>query len=73
MASARSSTRFSTPRGSPAKAVPSGLWTSQISRATLPYWGRQGRMAKVSRSGQRYWSDSSTRTNPAMELPSIMI
>ena len=65
--------RFSTPRGSPTKGVPSGLWTSQISRATLPYWGRQGRMAKVSRSGQRYWSDSSMRTNPSMELPSIMI
>ena len=38
----------------------------------MPYWGRQGRMAKVSRSGQRYWSDSSMRTNPSMELPSII-
>ncbi len=55
------------------KGVPSGLYTSQISRATLPCWGRQGSIAKVSGSGCRYWSDSLMRTKPSMELPSIMI
>ncbi len=64
---------FSTPLGSPAKGVPSGLYTSQMRRATFPCWGRQGRMAKVSRSGRRYWSLSLMRTKPSMELPSIMI
>ena len=44
-------TRLSTYRGSPTKGVPSGSWTSQISRATLPWLGRQGKMAKESRSG----------------------
>ena len=53
--------------------MPSGLYTSQMSRATLPCWGRQGKMTKLSRSGQRYWSDSLMRTKPSMEEPSIMI
>ena len=64
---------FSTPRGSPAKGVPSGLYTSQIRRATLPCCGRQGRIVKVSRSGRRYWSLSLMRTKPSIELPSIII
>jgi len=53
--------------------VPSGLYTSQIRRATLPCCGRQGSTVKLSRSGRRYWSDSWMRTKPSMELPSIMI
>ena len=58
MSSARRSTRRSTPRGSPTKGVPSGLYTSQMSRATLPWEGRQGKMVKLFKSGYRHWSDS---------------
>lgn len=49
------------------------MYTSQIRRATLPCWGRQGKTTKESRSGYRYWSDSSIRTKPSMEEPSNMI
>lgn len=37
--------------GSPTKGVPSVLYTSQISRATLPWLGRQGNTRKLFRSG----------------------
>ena len=73
MSAAFFSTRFSTPRGSPTKEVPSGLYTSQMSRATFPWLGRQGNTTKESRLGYRYWSDSSMRTKPSMEEPSNMI
>ena len=42
------------PVQSPLEGFPSGSWTSQMSRATLPWLGRQGKMAKESRSGYRY-------------------
>ena len=51
MALAFSITLLSTYRGSPTKGVPSVLYTSQMSRATLPWLGRQGKMRKLLRSG----------------------
>ena len=73
MSRAFRTTRRSTPLGSPTKGVPSVSYTSQMSRATRPWAGRQGKMAKLLRSGNRYWSDSFTRVNPSMEEPSNMI
>ena len=37
--------------GSSIEGFPSGSWTSQMSRATLPWLGRQGKTRKDFRSG----------------------
>src|SRR5882724_5084904 len=47
---------------------------SQIRRPTFsPVFCVQGRMRNVERSGRRYMSDSSIRTNPSIDEPSNMI
>src|SRR5688500_12653818 len=72
--SARAIARFSVDRGHPANGVPSGLAMSQMIRATRsePAYV-QGKTSKVSRSGLRYMSDSSIRTNPSIDEPSNMM
>src|SRR6267143_429250 len=64
---------FSTPRGSPAKGLPSAVLMSQISLATRLVSSPQGKIWKVPKSGVSSISDSSIRTNPSIEEPSNMI
>src|ERR1044071_3048676 len=63
--------RFSVDRGQPVKGVPSGLAMSQMTRATRsePAYVH-GSTWNVERSGLRYMSDSSVRTNPSIDEPS---
>ncbi|OPY28283.1 MAG: hypothetical protein A4E28_01677 [Methanocella sp. PtaU1.Bin125] len=64
--------RLRLPRGSPGNGFPLGRYTSQTSRATLPYSLCHGMSVNVSRSGFRYMSDSSILTKPSMDEPSNM-
>ena len=73
MALAFSICRLSAWRGQPANAFPSGVMTSQTSRATFPFGCDHGKMRNVSRSGTRPMSDSSIRVNPSIEDPSNWI
>ncbi len=70
---ALSVTRLRQVRGSPSKSVPSGIFTSQTSRATFPRPPSRGKIRNVLRSGWRSMSDSSMRVNPSIEDPSNMI
>src|ERR1035437_9727723 len=73
MAFAFSIWRFRAWRGQPAKALPSGVMTSQTTRATFPFECDHGKMRNVSRSGTRPMSDSSMRVKPSIEDPSNWI
>ncbi len=66
-------TRFKLLRGSPENGVPSGLYTSQIKRATFPLSEVHGKITQVSKSGYNFISDSSIRTNPSIDEPSNII
>ena len=71
MALARAMARLSTDRGHPSNGVPSGLAMSQVMPPMrAPLASGQGSTWKVSRSGFRYMSDSSIRTNPSIDEPS---
>src|SRR5687767_11154100 len=72
--SARPIVRFRVDRGQPANGVPSGFAMSQMMRPTRsdPAYVH-GKTSKVSRSGLRYMSDSSIRTNPSIDEPSNMM
>ena len=73
MSSISFKTRLKFARGSPSKGSPSVLYTSQINRATLPCPAVHGKITHVSKSGCKYISDSSIRTNPSIEEPSNII
>src|SRR5699024_6143774 len=59
--------------GSPSKGSPPISYTSQINLADFALSSDQGKILQVLKSGLRYISDSSTRTNPSIEDPSNII